>query len=262
MEQIICQTPSLQQLDDSLNKAYRDQTDLEERSFCTDEKCLKRQYLTRINTLVAPKEFYFFETASTHFNAALTIQCLDANRGNCEGPATILIYPKTKNKPFQIINTEYLSIYSFDDPPKDDAIERHQKNLGTIFASDFNFDGKEDLAISNGNTRPYGGRSFDIYLFSPSKNQFIKNEILTELNDSSFDFAVDKKKKQLEIMNKSGCCWHQYSTYKVINNQPKLIQEVTEGLTTDGLYLETTVRKLVKGKWRTKTTKEKVPEDY
>jgi hypothetical protein len=41
-------------------------------------------------------------------------------------------------------------------------------------------------------------------------------------------FNVDSKAKKIYTMTKSGCCWHEFSEFAVVNNKPKAILIETE----------------------------------
>jgi hypothetical protein len=99
-----------------------------------------------------------------------------------------------------------------------------------IIYEDFNFDGKKDFAIENGQNSCYHGPSFVIYL--ASKKGFSLDPDFTKLAQEYCGlFAVDKENKQLNTLTKSGCCWHQYSIYKIINNKPFAIKIIEEDYT-------------------------------
>jgi hypothetical protein len=78
---------------------------------------------------------------------------------------------------------------------------------------DYNFDGIEDLVISNGNYAPYGGMSSAVFLFSKARGKFVKDEKLTQLASENMTVTVNKKLKYIETFTKSGCCWHQKVRY-------------------------------------------------
>jgi hypothetical protein len=99
-----------------------------------------------------------------------------------------------------------------------------------IIYEDFNFDGKKDFAIENGQNSCYHGPSFVIYLANKYGFQFDPD--FTELaQDYCGLFGVDKEKQQLNTMTKSGCCWHQYSVYNIVNNKPFAIKIIEEDYT-------------------------------
>jgi len=98
-----------------------------------------------------------------------------------------------------------------------------------IMREDYNFDGKKDFALMDGHNSCYDGPSFQIYL--ATDNGFKHSKEFTDLAQSYCGmFNVDYDKKQIHTMTKSGCCWHQYSTFVVENNRPAAIKIVEEGL--------------------------------
>lgn len=269
-EKLICQTPILQQLDNELNKAYSAQKNknqaeqkqwLDSRNRCTSQTCLQEQYLARINRLTSPKQFYFLSNSSKKLNIALTIECKHRDNWYCEGPANISLFNKKDHKASQTIRMKNLFVELKNDKPSTNLIELYGENNSGIVVDDFNFDGNEDLALRNGNLGSYGGPSYDIYLFSPRKNQFTRNDPLTELASSNLGlFEVNPKKKELYTLTKSGCCWHQSSEYKIINDKPKKIKIITEAMTNDGKFMEITTEKLINGKWKATVKKVKITE--
>src|SRR5690554_2279203 len=95
-----------------------------------------------------------------------------------------------------------------------------------LLYEDYNFDGINDLALMNGYESCYGGPSFDIYL--AKSNTFEYSEAFSVLsNDYCGMFQIDSETKTIYTMTKSGCCWHQFSEFKVIDNEPKPIK-ITE----------------------------------
>lgn len=72
-------------------------------------------------------------------------------------------------------------------------------------------------------------------------------------------FEVDAVKKVIRTTAKSGCCYHDFTTYRVEGNAPVAIAKHIEALTTDGTKMEITDERLVNGKWRSKTRYETAP---
>jgi hypothetical protein len=96
-----------------------------------------------------------------------------------------------------------------------------------IMYDDFNFDGKKDFAISDGQNSCYHGPSFKIYL--GTEKGFLYSKEFTRLAQEYCGmFSIDTKAKKIYTMTKSGCCWHEYSEFILMNNKPKAIKIVTE----------------------------------
>lgn len=115
-----------------------------------------------------------------------------------------------------------------------------------ILHKDFNFDGLKDFAIMDGQNSCYHGPSYKIYL--ASSEGFKLNDDFTELAQENCGmFEVDTTSKTIHTMVKSGCCWHQYSEFKVINNIPVKIKSLTES-NFDGFITDYSEGKLINGK--------------
>jgi hypothetical protein len=130
-----------------------------------------------------------------------------------------------------------------------------------IAYDDFNFDGVNDFAISDGHSGSYGMPTYKIYLAENSK--FVYNEIFTELGQDYLGmFSVDHEKKIISAEQKSGCCYHENSEFIVENNAPKLVLKITEDATKGDEYVYITTEKYIDGKWTKTTKKEKIEEYY
>ena len=185
----------------------------------------------------------------------------------CQGPASVDIFAKDSGVPFQRIAMPQLFV-ELDDKGETtvNKVQVYGEYNSCLVAGDFNFDGHSDLALRNGNAAAYGGPSYDVYLYDPAKKRFAHNEALTTLASENLGlFSVDAKAKTLDTFNKSGCCWHIFSTYQVRNNAPVLVREVTEdarSLGADGpKEVVITDKKLVNGKWRVTTTRKPLDDE-
>ncbi|REH46447.1 hypothetical protein C7448_1077 [Tenacibaculum gallaicum] len=88
-----------------------------------------------------------------------------------------------------------------------------------LISKDFNFDGIKDLAIMNGQFSCYHGPSFNVYLEINNKLTF-SPEFTRLAQEYCGMFQTNAKTKTIHTITKSGCCWHQYSTFKVVNDVP------------------------------------------
>lgn len=116
----------------------------------------------------------------------------------------------------------------------DFALEDLQSNVAVlpygdhsiIIFDDFNFDGKDDIALRTGNFGCYGGPSYDVFIFDGKI--FRENLKFTDLASSYCGFFdYDPETRQIRTMAKSGCCWHEYSTFGVQNGDPVLKKRLT-----------------------------------
>lgn len=172
---------------------------------------------------------------------------VDDNQENSdlETNCTLNIYQK-KNGKLVFSKPAFYSEYDMEDSKVKSNIKQIPYGEQSILIyEDFNFDGKEDIALRTGNYSCYGGPSFEIYL--ADKNDFVYNESFTELGSNYCGmFTVDDEKKQLQTMTKSGCCWHQFSTYVVENNKVVPIEIIEESYS--GIFADYSVQKRVNGK--------------
>lgn len=147
--------------------------------------------------------------------------------GDVYNKGWIAIYErKTKQRVIRVFSDEIvLELH-------EDKVIANIKSLGygeqsLIMYDDFNFDGIKDFAISDGQNSCYHGPSFKIYL--ATKNEFIYNNDFTRLAQEYCGmFDIDAESKKIYTMTKSGCCWHEYSEFIVVDNKPKAIKVVTD----------------------------------
>lgn len=133
----------------------------------------------------------------------------------------------------------------------------------SFIGDDFNFDGKEDLAVCNGRDGGYGGPSYTVFLFNPRLNRFVQNKKLSELAEGVYLglFFVDAKKKQLVAFSKSGCCYHETEKYKMVGDRPVLVEKIIEDAAGGTGFVVITTRRIVNGRWVKKVRKEKMKEE-
>ncbi len=277
-EKMICASSRLQQLDAVLNKAYQGYVKkadkaqarqeqrvwLAERDRCKDDVCLGNEMVSRIQALSGSENISLITQASGQWDFVLSVATCnhDSSYSTCEGPGTLDIFKKGRGDLFQRINMENMFIeLNNKGEVTANLVEVYGENNSGLVIDDANFDHHADIMLRNGNSGAYGGPSYDVYLFDVEKQQFTQNAPLTELASSNLGlFEIDEKSKTITTFTKSGCCWHQWSTYQIANNKPVLIVETTEAYSEEKQAMVATTRELVGGKWKVKEEIVKVDE--
>jgi len=180
----------------------------------------------------------------------------------CNDKATFYLSKKNQTQVFQAIEMAetYLSL-SGKTRKKGDLNELYGAGNAGVYFSDYNFDGIEDLLISNGNYLPYGGISNDVFLYSKTQGKFVRNDELSQLETEYMSVNINKKLKIFETFTKSGCCWHEMARYRFINNRLQKFYVFTEDAQGDGKWMKLITETRVSGKWR-KTTKRVLIKKY
>lgn len=125
---------------------------------------------------------------------------------------------------------------------------------------DFNFDGREDFAVMEDYSGPYGGLTYAVFLAGPKG--FTLHQDLSDLTRSGLGFfTVDAKTKTLHTFSKSGCCDHWDTTYGMRGEKLFPLSEERELLRKDGMG-EVTRSRFVNGKWRVESRKVFRPQSY
>jgi hypothetical protein len=173
---------------------------------------------------------------SDRYYAKVTV---NGNLGNVFVPGVIRVYDrKNPKKPIITIESEQLAFFVDHGKISANVRELPYGEQSLLMYEDFNFDGKKDLALMDGQHSCYGGPSFLVYLAN-NKGGFTLNPDFTRLAQEYCGFfATNAKTKTIDVMTKSGCCWHLFETYKVSGNQPYRIYAREEALTASGNYLQ------------------------
>lgn len=159
----------------------------------------------------------------------------------------VAIFDKKTKKQLIKINSDELTFTLHKGKVLANVKELPYGEQSSILYEDFNFDGIKDFAIMDGQNSCYHGPSFQIYL--ATNKGFKQNPEFTELaQDYCGMFDIDYKTKTIRTMTKSGCCWHQYSEFKVKDNNPYPIKIVEEGMSASGITWNYEEQNLVNGK--------------
>jgi hypothetical protein len=213
-------------------------------------------FLFAATGVFAQKTFVFKKISN---NYDVKVKIANCEEELCNDKATVYVMKKGQTNVFQTIQMEEMYIRSTVENTNFDKAsgELSGDDMIGIHFEDYNFDGADDLAVSNGYYAPYGGISYDILLFNKAKGSFVKHTGLTTLSSENMGVDVDKKKKTIETFTKSGCCWHQTARYKFIKNRLVKIYVFTEDAagvdSGPGGKIRLITETLVKGRWRKKT---------
>lgn len=217
---------------------------------------MKKFFLLIIIALAAaPAAFaqqtFLVKDASKLYDVKIKIGKCDEDEGKvCYAEGTVYLMKKNQKQVFQTFEMPemYLRL-TLDKVPGGNFLELKRDQISGIGFVDYNFDGILDLALSNGYNRPYGGISEDVFLFDRRKNRFVKHEGLSEIETENVYSTIDKKRKFIETMTKSGCCWHQTTRYRMVNNELVKFYVQTEEW-TDSDNAEITTERLVGKRWK------------
>lgn len=193
-------------------------------------------FFVLIYSLLCGQSTYEIKNFSKKYFAVLTIA--KGYEDEVFKKGEISIY-ETENKK-KIITVESEE-FTFDTDEKGEVktnvLELPYGEQSIIIYEDFNLDDVPDLAIMDGQHSCYHGPSFLIYL--SENNQLKLSPEFTRLAQEYCGmFSVDKQEKRIYTMTKDGCCWHQFSTFKIENNQPKLILQEEEGILNFPFFTE------------------------
>lgn len=202
------------------------------------------------------KEEKTFEitNASKFFDVKISVA--ECGEGYCRGKAEFSFFKKGENTmPYQVINLDSISIR---DTTSNNTTLLYDKQSFVTF-DDFNFDGMEDVAVSDGTNGTFASFSYSIYLSSKTEKRFVYNKDLSDLGENyRGSFNVDGKTKTLSIAGHRGCCLHFIRRFKVVNNRPvKVFSETADATGGDKTKAQITTETLVNGKLKKSVRYEK-----
>lgn len=204
-----------------------------------------------LSTAINAQQTFELKNASKYFDIRISVAKCDG--GFCDGKAAFSFYKKGAKSAYQTINLDDTQIQLDENGNAQANVSLLYDFQSIVNVADFNFDGMEDIAICDGANGSYGGPSYQVYLSSKSAGKFVYSESFSQLGTHLGMFAIDKKRKVLRTLDKSGCCWHITEEFSVVKNRPKKVFVEEEDATiADATKVKITTKKLVKGKWRTK----------
>jgi hypothetical protein len=172
---------------------------------------------------VSAQQTYMVENFSRDYYGKIFIE--DTTQVFSKG--WVAIYESKTNKEIIKVSSDELAMELHDGKVLPNIVQAPYGEQSLIIYEDFNFDGNKDLAIEDGQNSCYHGPSFQIYL-AVGKG-FKHSNAFTELAQENCGmFQTDGATKTISTMTKDGCCWHQFSEYKIVNNIPKAVHIITE----------------------------------
>ncbi|POA29999.1 MULTISPECIES: hypothetical protein [unclassified Pseudomonas] len=101
---------------------------------------------------------------------------------------------------------------------------------GLLYFADFNFDGRQDLAIRNGTDPKVDGQAhFDVYLQEPQQTRWVLNAALTDLaKESNGMFSVSPTDGILHSQTDRGCCWMRVTQWKMRDGELVRLHSYTQ----------------------------------
>lgn len=203
---------------------------------------------------VSAQKNLLFKTASVNYDVKINIENCDED-GVCEGKGTVYLMKKNQKQVFQTIQMEEMRLTMGENRKETaDLIVLTGTTNGGVRFEDYNFDGAKDLVLANGNYKPYGGISYDVFLYKKATGKFVKHDGLTELETESMSVEINKKLKTIETSTRTGCCLNETTRYRFVNSQLVKFYVLTEDAMSDGEKVTITTETLVGKKWK-KTTK-------
>jgi len=176
----------------------------------------------RATALAAPRE-YPIGHFSDEFRATVTVE----DTGEVFRPGAISVFERRTGRRLLRITSSELAFEVEGGEVRPDLQALPSGRQSVLVYEDFDFDGRADLAIMDGQKSCYHGPSFQVFL---RRGQgFRKSAAFTRLAQRYCGmFAVDSQAKRLFTVTKSGCCSHQRTTYDVVRHAPRLLATVKE----------------------------------
>lgn len=138
----------------------------------------------------------------------------------------VAVYDKQSDEELIRVHADELSHYPHEGELEANIAEVPYGMYSVLLHEDYNFDGKKDFALMDGQHSCYNGPSFKIYLAGDQGFEY--SSAFTRLAQEYCGmFTVDTEDSTLVTMAKDGCCWHQFCTWAVKDNEPRLIRTVT-----------------------------------
>lgn len=139
----------------------------------------------------------------------------------------VAVYDRKTGQELIHVDADELTFTLHDGALRANVAEIPYGEYSVLLYEDYNFDGKKDFALMDGQHSCYHGPSFQIYL--ASDDGFIPSAGFTALaQDNCGMFVVNTEDSTVSTMVKDGCCWHQFRNYVIRDNEPELVLTYTD----------------------------------
>jgi hypothetical protein len=171
---------------------------------------------------------------SPEFSASVTVD----QPGEWGSPGRVTVREQKTGRRVLEVEASGLSLPDGGDASAN-VVERPYGTQSVVIYQDFDFDGRADFALQDGNNSCYSGPSYQVFL--RRGKGFRKSAAFTRLAQEYCGmFGVEAEHKQLSTFWKSGCCQHGFQTWEVRAGVPIEIADVTEDYLSQPGYLMTT----------------------
>ncbi|WP_422506093.1 XAC2610-related protein [Stenotrophomonas sp. GZD-301] len=118
---------------------------------------------------------------------------------------------------------------------------------------DANFDGAPDLRLPGLSGGAGPNATSNILLFDRAQQRFVLDPVLSDLSQ----LDIDAPSRSILSFQRGGCCTHLAETYRYMEGQLVLVEQITTSLSADGRHEETSTGRLIDGKmvYRTRRTR-------
>jgi hypothetical protein len=196
-----------------------------------DRKALSAAAALAVSALLSvdPAQAAQKEYAIGHFSDELRATVTVEETQDVFRPGFVSVFERKSGQRLLRVEADELAFELDHDEIEPNVMELPYGRQSVVIYDDFDFDGRPDLAIMDGQHSCYHGPSFQIFV--RQGKGFAKSRAFTRLAQEYCGmFSIDRAHKQLHAMTKSGCCFHQFDTFDVVRRSPFLSQSVEESV--------------------------------
>jgi ankyrin repeat protein len=186
---------------------------------------------------VRAEETFVLDAASQTYAAELRVERCE--KDSCGGRLTLLLRKRGAGGPVQTLTVGETVFFKDASGKPEVNVTRGYDVQSVVHFGDFDFDGREDVAVVYRERSGYLGLGYDVYVERDGK--LVHSPAFSALADTGRlgMFAVDPKARRLRTSSKSGCCEHETNEYAVVDGRPVLVRTVLETSGNESTVTET-----------------------